>query len=59
MVTMVSGIPRYPVMPNAQTTPTITTPSARRRQRTLNRMIRINAMITTAIAPSVSMPPVR
>ena len=46
-------------MPNAQTTPMTTTPSASSRQRTLNSTSRISAMIAIAIAPSVSIPPVR
>lgn len=59
MVTIVSGMPRYPAMPNAQITPTSTTASGSRRQRTLNSTSRMSAMIATAIAPRVSIPPVR
>ena len=46
-------------MPNAQITPMVTMSRARRRHRTLNRTSRISAMIAIAIAPRVSMPPVR
>ena len=46
-------------MPNAQMTPMTTTPSERSRHRTLNSTSRISAMIPAAIAPRVSIPPVR
>ena len=46
-------------MPNAQMTPMSTTPSGSSRHRTLNSSSRISVMIATAIAPSVSIPPVR
>ena len=59
IVTIVSGMPRYPTMPNAQITPMITMPSGSSRHRTLNRISRMTAMIAMAMAPRVSIPPVR
>jgi len=59
IVTIVSGIPMYPAMPNAQTTPVSTIMSGSSRQRTPKSRARMKIMITTAMPPSVSMPPVR
>ena len=48
-----------PRIENAQTTPTSTLKRGSRRQRTRNISNRITAMIASAAAPSLSMPPCR
>ena len=59
IVTSVSGMPRYPARPNAQITPMSTIPSGNSRHRTSKSTSRITIMIATAMAPSISMPPLR
>ncbi len=59
MVTMVSGMPRYPAKPKAQMTPKRITAMGSRRHRTLKKTRRIRIMIATAMALRVSIPPRR
>ncbi len=59
MVTIDSGMPRYPARPKAQVTPMRITSSGSRRQRTWKNNRRITTMMAMAMAPSDKMPPRR
>ncbi|CAB4815755.1 unannotated protein [freshwater metagenome] len=59
IVTSDNFVPVNPNAPNPQATPTAIPASGRSRQRTLKATTRMTIITSTAMAPSVSMPPCR